>query len=165
MRILLMSDSHGVDTLFPEALERADHPDLVLHAGDLEGSEQIYEELCGVPFYCVRGNNDFLTDAPSERVLELEGHRLLLTHGHLQEIDLGYERLRRRAAELGCDVLAAGHTHRPLVRTFHFPRLLAVNPGSLSQPRQESMVPTCAVLTLERGRRPRAEILTLQKSS
>ena len=65
--------------------------------------------------YDVRGNCDWSTqaDVPTERTVSLEGHRLLLTHGHLYGVKSGIGALATYAARLGADIVLFGHTHTP----------------------------------------------------
>ena len=103
MKILIIGDTHAEDDIFlrilakergfdadtfPQDDSSLQDPkkergfDVLLHTGDFEGSELVYRELCGTPFYYVAGNNDFFTEAPFERVIELESCRIYMTHGH-----------------------------------------------------------------------------------
>ena len=82
MRILIIGDTHAQDDVFLRVLAKEREFDALLHTGDFEGSELVYRELVDVPFYYIAGNNDFFTDAPYERVFELESVRIYMAHGH-----------------------------------------------------------------------------------
>ncbi len=133
--ITIVSDTHssaGHD-LEGEALEAVRSADAVVHAGDFntEAALEAFQELCPV-FYAVYGNTD---DAavrerlPSDRVVDHDGVRLAVTHGH-----------RRSETELSlfgrsndADVVVFGHSHQPtLIET---DGCLLLNPGSHTQPR------------------------------
>ena len=59
MKILVISDTHEMDDLF-RRIKRAEQPfDVVLHAGDVEGSAAYYRKASGVPTLFVKGNNDY----------------------------------------------------------------------------------------------------------
>ena len=83
MKVLIVSDTHGKD----ENLERAVYQevpfDYLIHCGDVEGREIFIEALAECPCCIVAGNNDFFSDLPREDVVEIEGHRIFVTHGHL----------------------------------------------------------------------------------
>ena len=90
MRVLILGDTHAQDDIFLRILAAEKEYDAVLHTGDFEGSEFVYRELSDAPLYAIAGNNDFFTDAPYERVVELEGCRIFMTHGHRYGLEKGY---------------------------------------------------------------------------
>ena len=50
MKVLIISDTHAQDDIFLTLLAKERDFDVLLHAGDFEGSELVYQELAGVPF-------------------------------------------------------------------------------------------------------------------
>ena len=153
MRLLLISDTHSRDLAglsLPDALPEAYQPtDVLLHAGDIEDSEEEYAAVCeeaGISFYAVSGNNDFASDLPSEQILYFENTRLLLTHGHEYRVSLYLDELASEARARDCDIAVFGHTHRPFLDMVG--GVLLLNPGSLSYPRSTDRRPTCIVLEL-----------------
>lgn len=98
--------------------------------------------------HSVRGNCDFDARVPAERVVTIEGARILLCHGHQYAVQYDRSRLFYRAEELGCALALYGHTHVSLVEASG--AVLAVNPGSPSQPR-EGRAPSIALLRIEAG--------------
>lgn len=91
MKVLIVSDTHGKD----ENLERAVYQevpfDYLIHCGDVEGREIFIEALAECPCCIVAGNNDFFSDLPREDVVEIEGHRIFVTHGHLYGVSMTTE--------------------------------------------------------------------------
>ncbi len=162
MKILIIADTHAQDDIFLEILARERPFDALLHAGDFEGSEFVYRELAGVPFYYVAGNNDFFTDAPYDRVVELSGCRFFMTHGHRMKLHKGYDLVRREAALRNADIAVFGHSHTPVAQ--YEGGILLLNPGSLSWPRQIPRMPSYIVLTLSDGRVQSYEIKYLESS-
>ena len=85
MKVLICSDSHTRLNYFQEVME-LEKPELVIFAGDHSTDaldiSLVYEEI---PFKIVRGNTDF-SDRKTEDELkfEINGKKVLLTHGHLQ---------------------------------------------------------------------------------
>ena len=80
------------------------------------------------PFYVVKGNCDLIGE--NERLIEIDGIKIFLTHGHLYGVKSGYLRLIYKAKELGVDVVIFGHTHQPIIMQEE--GVLFLNPGSCS---------------------------------
>ncbi|MBQ9806517.1 MAG: YfcE family phosphodiesterase [Clostridia bacterium] len=113
MELLIFSDSHGKPDAMREAISRqVRRPDGVLFLGDGVRDAELLEQ--DIPWYMVRGNCDwFGGERPDEIVMALEGHTLLLTHGHRYSVKSGLGALLSHAAEVGADVVVYGHTHTP----------------------------------------------------
>ena len=122
--------------------------DLLIHLGDLEGSEGYLETIAPCPVEMVAGNNDFFSRLPREKVITLGSRKVLLTHGHNHYVNYGYDRLREAARQNGCDYAFFGHIHRPVYETDE--GITVVNPGSISLPRQDNKRPSYAVLDIDR---------------
>ena len=148
MKILIVSDTHRINDNYLEAVEREKPLDMVIHCGDVEGSEYLICEAAQCPVHIVSGNNDFFSDLPREIELPLAGHRIFITHGHSYYISMGREILKQEAVSRGCDLVFFGHTHRPVIDVDR--EITAVNPGSLSYPRQEGRRPSYVVMTLDK---------------
>lgn len=148
MKILLVSDTHKKNENYFLALEQV-KPDMVIHCGDGEGCEYALTQAAGCPVEIVLGNNDFFSDLPRERVLELEGKKVWVTHGHNYYVSMGRETIMKEAAARGMDIVCFGHTHRPVVDVSDM--VTALNPGSLSYPRQEGRRPSYIIMDLEQG--------------
>lgn len=130
MRVVAFSDSH----LHSPALQRIcrvqQQADLFVHLGDGQGDVAwLQDEIPGLPLVWVRGNCDFSQDGDIEKLLELEGVRLLAVHGHTLSVKYGYDALLRRAAELKAKVALFGHTHNPYCE--YTDDVWLVNPGSV----------------------------------
>ena len=112
----------------------------MLHAGDgVEDCQYISYET-GVDYYVVKGNNDFFTNEPYEKIIDLEGIRILLTHGHKNGVDFSLRGLLAKAIDKSCDLVIFGHTHT--YTKIKESGILFLNPGSVSLPRdgQASMM-------------------------
>lgn len=147
MKVLIVSDTHRNNDNFLKAYEREKPVDMIIHCGDIEGSEYLYENMADVPVYMVAGNNDFFSDLPSEQEFEIEGYRVFLTHGHHYHVSFGSERIELEGIERGADIVIHGHTHRPVIDTTG--ACVILNPGSLSYPRQEGRIPTYMIMTID----------------
>ncbi|MBE5921152.1 MAG: metallophosphoesterase [Lachnospiraceae bacterium] len=148
MRILVISDTHRKNLLMKEAVERAGKVDLVLHLGDIEGADEYLTSLCDCPAIIVRGNNDFFSYQERDRVLELEGYRILMTHGHNYGVSLTPTRLAEEALSRNCTIALHGHTHVPGLANVLGVKIF--NPGSLGYPRQSSHTNTYGLIEIDR---------------
>ena len=135
MKVLIVSDTHGKDENLIRVLEKVDGIDLMIHLGDLQGSEDYIEAVAPCPVVMVSGNNDFYSDLPREKVIRIGDTKVFLTHGHYLYVSSGTSRLKDMAAQNQCSIAMFGHTHKPLIDTEG--TIWAINPGSLSYPRQE----------------------------
>lgn len=146
MKVLIVSDTHRKNENYFKALELV-KPELVIHCGDAEGSEYTLAEAADCPVQIVLGNNDFFSYLPKELELRLGSFRVWVTHGHNYCVSMGRERIKREAAARGMDIVIYGHTHKPVVDKKD--GVIAVNPGSLSYPRQEGRKPSYIVMEVE----------------
>ena len=120
MELLIVSDSHGRVENIQTAIERqVKTPDAILFLGD--GARHLDRLwVCDIPIWAVRGNCDWSSSDyadKTERLLYLEGHTLLLTHGHEWGVKGGLGALTLHAAEVGADIVLFGHTHTPTLQT------------------------------------------------
>ncbi len=149
MKILIVSDTHRKDDNLKKVLEETAPIDMLIHLGDLEGSEQYIPEWVnpGCQMQMVRGNNDFFSSLDKEREIEIGKYRGLLTHGHYYNVSLGAQQLILDAKAADFDIAMFGHTHRPYFDDSH--GIIVLNPGSLSYPRQEGRHPSYMIMELD----------------
>lgn len=148
MKILVVSDTHRKNDNYFTVLEK--HcPDMVIHCGDAEGSEYALTEAAGCPVHIVLGNNDFFSDLPREVELQLGSYKVWVTHGHNYYVSVDNETIKREAVARGADIVMYGHTHRPLIDAED--QVIAINPGSLSYPRQEGHKPSYVIMEIDRA--------------
>lgn len=146
MKVLIVSDTHKCNGNFYKVLGEQ-KPDLVIHCGDAEGSEDELEAAADCPVRIVLGNNDFFSHLPRELTLDIGSYKVWVVHGHNYYVSMGNERLKREASDRGFDIVMYGHTHRPVVDAEG--DVIAVNPGSLSYPRQEGHRPSYVIMELD----------------
>lgn len=138
----LISDTHGL--VRPDVHRALAGVELILHAGDVGGSEILDELSLIAPVSAVYGN----TDAPGQPRLSatlnvaLGGLRIHVSHGH----EAGSPTPQRLASRYAADVIVYGHTHRQQVTRIG--ETLTVNPGAAG-PRRFDVVPSVARLTIE----------------
>jgi len=133
MRIGVMSDSHGLLHYAQQAVGAMGKIDLLLHAGDHYRDASKIIVPASVPVHAVVGNCDARNDGPGDKLLELEGIKLLLTHGHHYLVHIGLSKLLYKAAEFNAAVVVFGHTH--IAGYAWHENLLLFNPGSITSPR------------------------------
>lgn len=146
MRVLIISDSHGKDTYFDMLLDKIGHIDLLLHLGDLEGSEDYIRAAAPCRVEMVSGNNDYFTSIDREKIITIHNYKIFMTHGHRYSVNCGTETIKEEGRKLGVDMVLFGHTHVPCIDTED--DIMAINPGSISQPRQQGRIPTYIIMEI-----------------
>ena len=147
MKILIVSDTHRKTEYLEMVLEREKPLDLLIHLGDIEGDEDYIRVIAECPIEAVAGNNDFFTDLPGEREIQIGKYKVLLTHGHYYYVNTGIRHIKREAAARKIDIAMFGHTHRPFIEQDD--EGIVLNPGSISYPRQEGRRPSYIVMELD----------------
>ena len=147
MRILVISDTHRKNDNYLNVVKKVGKLDMVIHLGDVEGSEYTIEEAAGCPVEMVAGNNDFFSNLPSEKTLQIGKYRVMITHGHRYYIGMGNEMLKEEAIAHGVDIVMYGHTHKPVIDISD--NIVAINPGSLSYPRQENRKASYIIMEID----------------
>ena len=144
MKAVVFSDSHGDTAAMREAVERG-APDQILHLGDLAGdAERLGIRFPQIPLEYVCGNCDGFTETPDQRILRVEGKRILMMHGHRYNVKLTYASAAYAAREAEADILLFGHTHIPYCEQVD--GLWMLNPGSCG-----GRGATYGVISLENG--------------
>ena len=149
MKVLIVSDTHRHNENFLCVLEKVKPIDMVIHCGDIEGSEYLIAESSGCLVQMVLGNNDFFSDLPREKEFYVGKYKVWLTHGHTYYVSMSNEHIKREARERGVDIVMYGHSHRPVVDIDD--GIIAINPGSLTYPRQEGRRPSFVIMDLDRN--------------
>ena len=155
-KIMVVSDTHKHHRNLARALEQAGTPDLLIHRGDAEGYEDYRADMAGCPLEIVSGNNDFFSMLDKEKEIRIGKYKVLLTHGHYYYVSAGIADIEREAAAQGYDIVMFGHTHRPVID--YTRDVIALNPGSLSYPRQEGRRPSYIVMDLDKNGKANFEI-------
>lgn len=149
MKVLIVSDTHKHHENLIRVLERVGKIDLMIHLGDAEGYEDDIADMAGCPMEIVAGNNDFFSTLPREKELQIGKYKILITHGHYYYVSTGVEDIKKDAAGRGMDIVMFGHTHRPLLERGK--GIIALNPGSISYPRQEGRKPSYAIMEIDKA--------------
>jgi putative phosphoesterase len=162
MRIAIVADTHlpRFGRRLPRALVAGFQDariERIVHAGDWTEplAVELFEAIADLDG--VAGNNDgpaLQARFGTQLVLEVEGARLGITHGHLGTGATTRERVVNAFAdEPGIDAIVFGHSHVPLVERLDGDRdggRWLVNPGSPTDKRHQPRF-TWALLTIEDG--------------
>lgn len=133
-RIMIVSDTHRKCYGLDAALVREGNIDMLIHCGDVEGDEEYIRACVDCPVYMVAGNNDYFSYLEREQVITLAGKKIWITHGHSYRVSLGTHEIKEEARARGMDMVIFGHIHRPVLEMEE--DVIALNPGSLTYPRQ-----------------------------
>lgn len=161
MKVLVVSDTHGRDTNLEKAVSIEAPFDMLIHCGDVEGREFFIQALADCECHIVSGNNDFYSDLPREEEFCLSGKRVLVTHGHYYGVSMDLHGVMEEARSRGCSVVFFGHSHKPVIVEQN--GVLAINPGSLSYPRQQGRKPSYVVLSTDFSGNLNPEIRYLER--
>lgn len=150
-KILVISDTHRNASNLEKVMKIEKQVDVVFHLGDIEGASTYIKQVTQAPLYAVRGNCDFGSPLPAERIETIEGHTFFLTHGHKYDVDYDLRELTEVAKACGAEAALFGHTHVPCYQKTE-DGLYLLNPGSLSRPRQSPPKAAYMVIEAEEGR-------------
>lgn len=121
MKIFLLSDSHGKK----DFLDYKKDDILFVHCGDYGISEDIMKRNDVI---YVNGNCDFLTKDKSYKILTLINKKILLTHGHKENVKMSMNNLFYLALSEEVDMCFYGHTHIQNYQVIE--GITFINPGS-----------------------------------
>ncbi len=134
LKICVFSDSHGHTSQIEGTLKSLDKVvDAFWFLGDYAKDASALKRVLKSDFFIVKGNCDLQSNEPEELILEVEGKRVLLTHGHHYGVKYGLTTLYLKAKSEEVDLVCFGHTHTAvsiLEDGIHF-----FNPGSPTSPR------------------------------
>ena len=128
--IAVLSDTHGNVGAIERIMPVLEGCDLVVHLGDCFTDMSAFRERLKSKLICVRGNCDFSTEEKVKTV-DIEGKRLLFTHGDLFGVKGSLTRLSYFAEEKQADAVFFGHTHEAMCERVN--GILYVNPGAISR--------------------------------
>ncbi|MCQ2556695.1 MAG: metallophosphoesterase [Ligilactobacillus sp.] len=131
MRYLVVSDCHyDRDILVKLRDYYRGKVDAMFYCGDSElaSDDELWQD-----FAVVTGNCDY--DPGYDKVVEYRhgDDRILMTHGHLYQVNFGLNHLEELAHEKGANLVFFGHTHQLGVQKLN--GVIYLNPGSISYPR------------------------------
>ena len=128
MNMIVLSDSHRHIDNINKIKSKLLNCDYLVHVGDcVEDAKYIQNMRKGI--CCVKGNSDYLTDVPFEKLIDVNGNKIFLTHGHKYHVKISLERLKFAAQANGANIVLYGHTHTPKI--IYNDGIMFINPGSV----------------------------------
>lgn len=137
MRILVMSDCHGMTRNAEKALDAHPEAKTVFYLGD--GAYEIDELKSFYPdrnFHIVSGNCDIGSRFIGIGEAVIGKIKILYTHGHRYNVKYGTQMLLEVAQDVGASLALYGHTH--ISKIEYVNGIYLVNPGALSHSREGS---------------------------
>ncbi|MBR5047138.1 MAG: metallophosphoesterase [Eubacterium sp.] len=136
-RLLVISDNHGSEYEIRNILEEfRGKYDALVHCGDSTWSPEYLESLADCPVYMAKGNCDYGFVDREEDVFEFADHICFVTHGHRYGVSWGLNELLEKGQEYSADIIFYGHTHVPDYEEYEEEKVIIMNPGSITLPRQ-----------------------------
>lgn len=131
MRIVVLSDSHkAMGNLFKIIETHKDTADLFIFLGDIDDDfDDILSVYPMLKYQRVAGNNDWNSIFPTEKLIEADGKRIFMAHGHTYRVKFGYDDIINEAKTTGADICLFGHTH--FQYTNYDNGLYIMNPGAV----------------------------------
>ncbi len=150
MKFLVISDTHGDIKKAIAIYENYTDIDAIIHLGDTKKDADELSHLIGTDVISVKGNmdNGYRTD-DAFKTIDTECGRLLITHGHMQNVKSSLTNLIYLAEEHSCIAALFGHTHIAVCENIN--GLYLINPGSLTYPVPGATASYALVTTSEKG--------------
>lgn len=128
---IIVSDSHrnraaldNLDGVFAEC-------DYIVHLGDLSTDGGYIRNKYPDKTIVINGNCDLDKMGDDEKVVEVEGVKIFMCHGHAYGVKQSLFHLAEEAKAAGCSIALYGHTHCAKVDEIDGVKL--INPGNLSR--------------------------------
>lgn len=138
MKCLVLSDSHGDSYSIRRILNMHPDAEVIFFLGDGLRDMEIFVGDRSRAILAVRGNCDrdyILGETPVKKTdsINIEGRRVVFTHGDLYGVKYGLDGVIRLAEETNADIVLFGHTHQPLEKYVSRDDggLYLFNPGSV----------------------------------
>ena len=122
--ILIISDYHKRENKVLDLIQEY-NPSHILCCGDGESELEFYTTN---NIISVKGNCDY-ADLPLIKIVEIEGKRILMAHGHLHNVHFDIFKLYMLAKENNATHVLYGHTHQQIVEAYE--DITFINPGAL----------------------------------
>jgi len=123
---------------------------MIVHLGDcISDIQTIKAKFPQYEYEYVPGNCDFSYTVPEEKMIEVAGKKILLTHSFQYDTYRNLTTLYKNTENSGADIVLFGHTHEPFEGKQN--GILYLNPGCISRPRSKD-IETYLELTIESGK-------------
>ena len=164
MKALIFSDSHGNSAAMELAIQKNPDADYFFFLGDgMRDAEALAQKYPRLAFVAVPGNMDFgyiesFSGIMEEVTLDIDGVRIVLTHGHLRNVRAGLENIAYLAEEKQAQIVLYGHTHIPyrkylvsIEKGEEKDEIILFNPGSIGKTYGEA-APSFGILEVQDGK-------------
>lgn len=152
MKILVISDTHGRIECAKWLVEKMLSLGVktLIHCGDHIGDATLIEKLYkGITVHAVYGNCDSSFKGTASEVIDVEGVKIYICHGHKYGVKWEeYEELIIDAKAHEAKIAVFGHSHCAYLGKKE--GVFLMNPGSLSLPR-DSKYPSYGIIDIEQG--------------
>ena len=128
-----------------EGIPHVDKFDCMIHCGDFREDAFELGKIFGLETYCVFGNCDGYWD-PDFDIVDTPAGSIVLTHGHVEDINTTHQHLYELADDQGCNCICYGHSHIPVFGEEN--GYTVINPGSPTKP-LDGTEGSCAILTAD----------------
>ena len=147
-RVLVLSDSHGNLNNMVLAVKQ-ENPDFIIHLGDCwADAVRLQKKFPHLLVEQVPGNCD-CSQEQDERILLIEGKKILICHGHTFNVKAGYLTIEMAAREREVDAVLFGHTHKVFYDIHN--GITFLNPGSIGAPGYGNP-PSYGIMTIDGNR-------------
>lgn len=133
MKLLVFSDVHKNKARLLTILDKHNDVDLTISLGDSELKSEFLESR---DIIAIKGNALFDPGFTNEHTIDIEGKRILLTHGHKYRVQNGIDKLYYKALEVQANIAFYGHTH--IAAFDKVEGHLFINPGSVNNARSST---------------------------
>ena len=151
MKIAVISDSHYDASSIKLVKKYLCDVDVLIHCGDGAEDTKLLEEDFKGEIYAVRGNCDISNKYPKERLLDIIGTKIFVTHGHMYNVKSEYNTIFYKGKESEADIVLFGHSHKAMVANQD--NMILMNPGSVTLP-YGGAKKTMGFIELTEGKRP-----------
>lgn len=144
MRVLVLSDSHGKTKNIHRVIKSEKKVDMIIHLGDEYSDFEEIQNCYDIPCHGVIGNVDGSSEGLLSKVIDIEGKKVFLSHGHNYNVKFEVETLKDEAKKENVDVVLFGHSHIPYIEEGE---IFLMNPGSITKPKYNNF-PSYAILEM-----------------
>lgn len=122
----IVSDTHGHTAPLEKLRGVMNESDYVVHLGDHASDMRPFERELYKKLYVVKGNCD---GGGNDEIIEVDGYKILLTHGDGYGVKSSLYKLLLKAKELKANAVFYGHTH--IARIEEIDGIVFINPGNM----------------------------------
>ncbi|MFO7612477.1 MAG: YfcE family phosphodiesterase [Clostridia bacterium] len=149
MKIVVFSDSHRDLDAMKAAVDETS-PDMIIHLGDHIDDAAALEMLFpDIPLESVKGNTDPWSPGPTEKLLEVEGNRIFMTHGDIYDVRSGTSVILAEGIRRQAGIVLFGHTHIPYLKTKK--GVVLMNPGKIGRRARGMSEPSFGIIETDGG--------------